>query len=172
MKKNKKIFLVLLCFCVVGISSWIYIKKYPIQALSIYSYIKEQPPVVWNNVRVDFNFGIHYYDHGDSISFHYWGKEGQEGVSIVKDFILSEDEIINSTKSQDVSKVLSISSGYIDGHPTIEVDKIKKINGEFFKNIYIPDLKIAIGYGGPADRFVKYQHIISSIHIINTTPNR
>ena len=172
MKKRKNFLLVLLCLAIVGISIWIYIKKFPIQALSLYSYVKDRPPVVWNNVMADFNFGIHYYDHGDSISFHYWGKEGQEGVSIVKNFTLSKDEIINSTKSQDIFEVLSISSGSIDGYSTIEVDKIKKINGEFFRNIYIPDINVAIGYGGPRDRFSKYQHIISSIHIINLMPSR
>lgn len=167
-KKYNTILNILLCLGVLGISSWIFIKKYPIEALSIYSYIKERPPIVWNSLMIDYNFGIHYYDHGDSISFHYWGKEGQEGISVVKNIKFSKEEIINIANTQQKFELLSISSGSIDGHPTIEIDKIKKINGEFFKNVYIPDIDIAIGYGGPSDRYAQYVHIISSLHIIDS----
>jgi hypothetical protein len=167
MKKSTKSFWILLCLGVLSISGWTFIKKYPIEALSIFSYIKDYPPIVWNNVMINYNFGIHYYDHKDSISFHYWGKEGQEGISVVKDITLSKEDIINTAISQKEFKLLSISPGVIDGHQTIEVEKIKNINGEFYKSIYILDRNIAVGYGGPRDRYMQYEHIISSLHIIN-----
>lgn len=167
---NKKNIILLVAMVSLGIVSslmWIGVNNYRTELLSIYSYIKERPPIVWNRVEISYNFGIHYYDHGDSVSLHCWGKEGDEGVSVIN-LTLTKNELINKILSSNKFELVSIHSDKVEGHDVILVEEINKNDGEYFRSMYIPDINIAIGYEGPRDRYAIYSHIFSKLHIINS----
>lgn len=141
-------------------------KNYPHTILSVFFYIKSPPPAVWNQITVDYKYGMHVVQHDNStITIHYWGKEGEEGVNIT---LLSKPTaqylLDRKNNSNDFTRI-SAKFDYFDGHKVYIEDKIKNSNGMYMRIYYLMDTPVYFGYGGPRDRLAVYQYVLESIKV-------
>ena len=171
MKKQKK-FLLIALGCLVFISTFVWnylVRYYPYEILSLRSYLTEIPPITWNGITVDYKFGMHVIKHESSITIHYWGKEGEEGVGI---FLRSKPtkDLLRERKSSDgmFTEISGIFAQFKGNDAYIE-EKIKKTNNRYMKLYHVLNLPIAFGYGGPPERMAVYEEVINSISFSNST---
>jgi len=162
-KKYVVLFTVILSVVAAVYYSWGFmIKNYPYEILAIKSYVNEHPPIIWNGIKVKYNFGMHVIYHDSSITIHQWGKEGEEGVGIfIKDkpmrCWLNEHHAI-----EELTNISSYDGIYKDDHAYI-TESIKNNNKRYMKRYYLLDLPIFFGYAGPPERLSAYQAVLDSI---------
>ena len=162
-KKYVASLIVMLAIIAISYSLWRFmVRNYPYKILAVKSYISEQPPIIWNGIKVNYGFGMHVVYHDSSITIHQWGKEGQEGVGIfLKDKTMRY--WLNEHPDGEELKLISSFDGTYKGDRAYITENIKNDNGRYMKRYYLLDFPIFFGYAGPPERLSAYQAVLDSI---------
>lgn len=174
MKKSKKAILIfLVCLGLLSPFIWNYVvRNYPYEILSFRSYISDTPPITWRGITVDYKFGMHAVHHNSSITIHYWGREGEEGVGIYFRSKPGKDLLRERTKETGNFTEVSASYTKFKGNDVYVEEKIKNSNKMYMKLYHLLDFPIEFGYGGSSERMAAYEGVIDSISFSNATLQR
>jgi len=123
------------------------------------------PPIHWNDIDIDYRYGMFAINDSDSICFYYY-RDTTDGVCIKK-------MMFDITDYENEGKMkwgkINISKFIFNNHSALLVEKVEKNSNNYYNIIYIPDKKIAIGYLGLEENYSSYKEFIYNIKITDCT---
>lgn len=132
---------------------------FPCQYLSLKFYILNTPPIYWNDITINYNYGMFSIKDDKSICFYYYDNTN-EGICIKK---MNSNDTTYEKIDKNEWNYINTNQILYNNYNAIQVEKTKKSNDYYYNIIYIPDKKIAVGYLGLRENYYKYKELIDRI---------